>query len=306
MFDGITLEAIRKIVQHMYGVPGRKNLVWIKEQPNVPPKAMLMLQEANIALYPVLVRSLQTSGVMTMNGRSQFRVPGPVEFVLRHAVEDLGASTGGAGFVDAGYIREAVSRAEEDTTSAYVLGFYPGENDLNGKLHTLNVTLARKLARPGLQLSFRTQYLATSQTSVNGNASLTDIFDSPLNATAIGLHAEAIPDQKTPGTYELEITVDLADVQLRAQGDRWVGSLQTAVRRDLPDASGVITPSQPFVKIEPISLSQEQFQTRATSGVVVRQRWTGLGTAGSLKIVIQDQANGAAGSLRVPLGKVKD
>jgi VWFA-related protein len=304
MFAQMTEQAIQKIVQHMSGVPGRKNLVWIKEEPQIPPKARLMLQEANIALYPVLVRALQPSGVMAMSSTKRFSPPPPMEFALRHAVEDLGASTGGTGFTDAGYIGNAVSRAEEDSGSAYVLGFYPSENDLNGKLHTLNVALSGRLAKSGMQLSFRTQYVATAQPSLNGNGSLTDIFDSPLNATAIGLTGEAIPDPSRPGAYELEITVSLADVQLRQMGDRWVGSLQTAVRRDLPDASGVIRPSQPFVQVEPINLSQEQFQARASSGVIVRQRWTGLGTAGgSLRIVIQDQATGAAGSLRVPLGK---
>jgi VWFA-related protein len=304
IYDQITLEALRKIVQHMSGVPGRKSLIWIKEFPNLPTGALPLLQENNIALYPVLIRSLRTSGVFNMGPRGRLGVPIGAEFALQNGVQDLGASTGGAGFGDAADIATAVSRAEEDAGSAYLLGFYPAENDLDGKLHTLNVAVSRKFARAGLQVSFRTQYLATAQAPAHDNGTLTDMFDSPLDATAIGLTAVATPDQTEAGVYHLDITVNLGDVQLRQQGDRWVGSLRMAMRRDLADATGVIAPVAPIVQTQPISLTQEQFQARFITGFVVRQRWTGVNAAaGSLRIVVLDQASGAAGSLRVPLRK---
>jgi hypothetical protein len=87
IYDEITTEALSRILRHLAGVPGRKNLIWLKEEPQVPPAVMAMLQAANVSLYPVLIRSVDPS-IADIS-------------LLQHAVEDLGASTGGAGFVDA-------------------------------------------------------------------------------------------------------------------------------------------------------------------------------------------------------------
>jgi VWFA-related protein len=312
MFDQITMAALRKIVQHMSGVPGRKNLIWVKDAPQLTllpenaAKARSILREANIALYPVVVRSLQGSGVFSMTASLRPSPPPMMDLAIQKAARDLGTSMGGAGFGDAADIGAAVSRAEEDSGSAYLLGFYPSETDLDGKVHTLNVALSRKFARAGLELSFRRQYLAVAKPPKIDSGSMNDLFDSPLDASAIGLSAIAKRDQTESGVYHLAITVNLADVQLREQGDRWVGSLRMAMRRDQPGPDGVIVPTEPIVQIQPISLSGDQFQARATTGFLVRQRWTGLGAAGSLRIVVQDQTNGATGSLRVLLGKGKE
>jgi len=57
----MTLRALKLIIQHLSGVPGRKNLVWLMHDPNrVPPAVMALAQQANVVLYPVLVRA--TSG----------------------------------------------------------------------------------------------------------------------------------------------------------------------------------------------------------------------------------------------------
>jgi hypothetical protein len=57
--DQITIEALMRIIHHLSGMPGRRNLIWVKENPVVPPAVMGMLLQANIALYPVLVRTVQ-------------------------------------------------------------------------------------------------------------------------------------------------------------------------------------------------------------------------------------------------------
>ena len=55
--DSTTVEALARIAEHLSGMPGRRNLIWVKEYPVVPPAVMGMLLGANIALYPVLTRS---------------------------------------------------------------------------------------------------------------------------------------------------------------------------------------------------------------------------------------------------------
>src|ERR1700691_4427754 len=101
----------------MSGVPGRKNLVWIKETPQVALRfedqreILMLLREANIAVYPVMVRSLKSSGVFSMRG-GRPAAPAMPDLGIQKAARDLGASLGGAGFADAADIAVAVRTAE--------------------------------------------------------------------------------------------------------------------------------------------------------------------------------------------------
>src|ERR1051326_5514865 len=53
----MTEKALKLIIERLSGVPGRKNLVWMMDDPrNVPPSVTAMTLRTNIVLYPVLVR----------------------------------------------------------------------------------------------------------------------------------------------------------------------------------------------------------------------------------------------------------
>ncbi len=98
----------------MEGAQGRKNLVWIAQSfPSLSdggfgaPKARTLLAQANIAMYPVMVRS-----------------PAVVE-ALRKGWRDFGKSVGGAAFDDAGNALDAIGAAEEDSKKLLCPGFLP-------------------------------------------------------------------------------------------------------------------------------------------------------------------------------------
>jgi hypothetical protein len=232
-----------------------------------------------------------------MTGRAALPAP---EFPLWRAVRNLGASTGGAGFTDAADLHDAIRRAEQDSGSTYTLGFYPAENDLDGKLHQLTVALARRIARKdGLDLQYRNEYLAGRQEPEGTNPNLIDILDSPLDATGIGLAAAGPPVQPLPAEYHLDLFVNLADIQLEQKGDRSVGSLKIAALLE-PRPAGV----KPALQILPINMTREELETARASGYVVGMEITGVDDrTGAIEIVVQDAAGGAAGSLRVPLRK---
>jgi VWFA-related protein len=82
--NDITVEALKRIIQHLSGVPGRKNLVWVKESLQIPPVILAMAQQANIALYPVLIRT-----VVVGNLTAAF---GPDFMAIQHAVRDMAAA----------------------------------------------------------------------------------------------------------------------------------------------------------------------------------------------------------------------
>ena len=95
----MTVKALKLIVQHLSGVPGPQEPGLVYGRPrNVPPAVMALLQQANIVLYPVLVRLV----------RDCARRAKP------SATQALAAATGGRAFADALDLTFAVRTAEED------------------------------------------------------------------------------------------------------------------------------------------------------------------------------------------------
>ena len=228
---GISEEAIRKIIQQMQGVPGRKNLVWIAQgfngifnPPFGPPVVRDLLGAANIAVYPVMVRSLQDSGVFNMRARRALPMN---DLQIQFNNRKLGESLGGTGFDDAADALTAVRTAEEDANNYYVLGFYPAEKDLDGTTHQLTLEVSKVVSkRPDLVTHYRQVYLASKPASAapESKPSFADLFRSPLDSTAIGLTAAIVADTAKPGGRRLQVTVDLTGIQLRQENGRFVGS----------------------------------------------------------------------------------
>jgi VWFA-related protein len=307
----ISIDAIRKIIQHMDGVPGRKNLVWIGQglgaifnPPFGPPVARNLLGAANIAVYPVMVRSIMSSGMGRGIAESKGLPPPPGARLLdiKDGFRKFAQTLGGSGFTDATEIREAVTAAEEDANNYYVLGFYPAEKDLDGGTHQLTLEVSKKVAkRPDVVLTYRQVYLATKSGSPDEERpKLADLLHSPIDATAIGLTAAIVPDTSKPGMRQVQATVSLADIQLRREQDRWVGSFHAAVRFELMDAAVLmVTPA--VEQIVSLSFTDAELASKRAAGWQITQPVPGDVKRGSAHIVVQDDANGAAGSLRVPI-----
>ncbi len=278
--DATTIEAVRRIVQHLSGMPGRRNLIWVKEEPMVPGPVMGMLLEANIALYPVLVRTVEY-------GAGDF-------MATQHAVRDLAAVTGGTGFDDAGDLPLALKTAEEDSRGAYTLGYYPSEEVLDGRYHRLTVTVA--VGKPAhLEVRYRPGYLATKQdlamSALPRADAIAELFENPLDDTAIGLTARTEPDPR-PGRYQVRLTVDLHDVHLERTGVQWVGKVEVA----FPFENG------PRVSMIGINLTDEQMAQFLERGLVIDA--TGIQATGeAIRVVVRDPSTGVAGSLRIPVEK---
>ncbi len=159
----MTEKAVNLITQHLSGVPGRKNLVWLMDNPhNVPPAVMAMVQRANIAVYPVLVRTA--------------RVGGPL--LDPFAAKAL-AATGGRAFLDArDLFTFAVEAAEEDSHTAYVLGYYADAGMLDGKYHQITVKIHGKAPdKQTLEVHYRPGYLATKVAVHPTAPTLEELYD---------------------------------------------------------------------------------------------------------------------------------
>lgn len=285
----ITAEAMAKIAEHLSGMPGRKNLVWVSDTPGWA--GAQFLAAANIHLYPVLARGVGTSGVTAWlrdareAGGLGPRVPiAPgTEMERQRSNSALAAANGSAAFSDSRDITAAVHRAVEDAASTYVLGFYPAENSLDNRFHALTVIVNRAQGKT-LEARYRPGYLATrAAPRAPAAASMDEVLQNPLDATAIGITAAG---RFRDGTYEVEATVDLRDVHFTMQGNQHAAtlSLSFADSASHPIETGSLQ----------LHYTDSEFAAALARGLKVSRRF---GQAATVRFAAQDAATRLAGSL---------
>jgi VWFA-related protein len=296
----ITAQALESIARHLQGIPGRKKLVWLSSSfPAVRTEqrthngmltiehqefgreidhAVRALNDANVAIYPIDPRDpynagLGAEGIDTMN--------------------ILAEGTGGKAFYNLGDIANAIQAAVEDSEITYALGFYPQNVKLDGSYHKLSVEVAKN----GVEVRARKGYYA-SESKPPGEKerkkSIDEILDNPLDATGIGLTALAEAVNGKPGVYDLTLTFDLSGIHMERQGDRWVASMDFITY--FPAAKKPNGDQQ----VLKISLSEQRLRESLTKGYTLHRAWDAPAVhKGDLRLVVQDRATGAAGSVRL-------
>jgi VWFA-related protein len=303
-----TAQALERIAKHLSVVHGRKSLVWLSGSfPLVNPRILRgtpdverigdttqASNEGNMAIYPVDVKGLSAAI------RFSRRASGPIDPPGAAVMETLARDTGGRAFFNSNDISGAIQQAMDDAEVTYTLGFYPQASSLDGKFHPLQVKVAKVDLAKGAEVRYREGYIAAEVSASKGversaGLSIEDVFDDPLDANAVGLEAIAHPAPGKPGTFTIEVKVDVADLHLEQTGERWTGSFDLAVQ--MPNAD----PPKGKVHRFEIHATGDELRELLSKGFVHREAVEGGGGAGSVRVVVQDRNTGAAGSLRVPL-----
>jgi VWFA-related protein len=281
----MTANALKLILQHLSGVPGRKNLIWLMEDPRrVPPVTMAMARQVNVVVYPVLLR-LVGSGF----GPDASCMGSPNTGIAR----DLAEVTGGRAFFDVMDLGFAVKAAQEDLSDAYVLGFYPPEETLDGRYHKITVKIRNSaLQKHEGEIHYRPGYIASKAAAVSPAPSLAALFSSPFDSAGIGLTAQATPEPDHPGRYDLRVIVDLHDIHLEHKDGHFTGVFDLSVLNPSGKA-GVATGALT------VDVPDERLVEALARGFVVQV--TGAEPDSSeIRVVVRDRSTGMAGSLRIP------
>ncbi len=307
----VTKRVLATIARHLAKVPGRKNLIWITtafphavEGVDFTPDIIQMaraLNDANIALYPVdargLIGALQGLGAIpnaevggNTSQRQLIMEPGRGTGgnPLRGAdSEDMLATlTGGLAFINkSNAIEESIQSAVDDGEQTYKLGFYPAQDDKDATWHDLKVAVDRR----GLSLRYRLNYLAPGIAAAANEAPTREaLLIDPLDATQPELAAETTSDH-------VQVTVDLHDIHLEKQNDVWSGAIDVTFMVEGSRIARTITKT---LKIPDLELA-----AALEKGIVVTDSLPADTPAGTVRILAQDQATGAAGSLRIRLNR---
>jgi len=288
-------EKLEAIAAHLAKVPGRKSLIWIsgsfplhiktahetKDFTREMQAAARALNEANVALYAVDAR-----GLVGFGRAWGFNIAG------LDTMNTLAGLTGGRAYYADNGIDSLIREAVEDSELIYTLGFYPAEESQDGSWHKLKVVVAKH----GVDVRYRENYLAAKNAPLSTQrATLTQLLNDPLDGAGIGLLAETAPDQARQGSYAVRVSVDLRDVHLEHQDAQWVGAVNVSFYLEGAKSAQTLT--------RKIEIPEKDLATALDKGTSVEVSVRLDKPAEDLRVVAQDQATGAAGSLRVPLGQ---
>jgi VWFA-related protein len=319
----ITAQALTDIARHLRGLPGRKKLIWVsggfpvgalevnsrhyEEFGSEVARSVRELNNANVAVYAIDPRGLVAYGVNPTGAVqnpvtpqsifSQVPRPDPVGLNAPNiaAMNLFASGTGGRAIYATNDLVGAMKAVMEDDQVIYSLGFYPTEEKMDGAYHSLSV----KVARRGVEVHHRQGYLAADTkvyTSGQRRDAVTEAVQNPLDSTELGLRTALTPISGRPGIYELAVTLNVNELRLEHQRNRWVGALAFGTHFSLAlDFKGTYETIL-------ISLTEDRLRETLRDGFVMRREIDSGGAVGELRVVVQDRAGGAIGSVRVPIG----
>ena len=250
----VTLAALEQIARFMTGQNGRKVLLWfstgfpfsvVGDSPSAMEaernygdqirRTINLLNDAHVATYTIDAGGLAPSslGDPSVSGRDPGKVVLGIDtnralatesfqrFSTHDAMETIARDTGGRYF-NGNDLDQAIQSALKESSSYYMLGYYPGKKKWDGKFR--NVKL--QVDRPGTQLRYRRGYFAVSSSDWkkdNGDQTLTKaLTGNSLPSTEVTFMARALPPQPDSDTM-VEFAIDPSTLLFQPES----GNLQT-------------------------------------------------------------------------------
>jgi hypothetical protein len=180
-----------------------------------------------------------------------------------------------------------------------VLGYYPVNANWDGTYHDIKVTVNR----PGVTVRTRKGYYATRFEAVNpatSEAALLEAIRSPLEATGLGVTARVV---KGKAANSVDVTVrPAADAITLTRADgRWTGAIDIVIAQSLPNGQTFKT----FAVNAGLDLTDEQHERMLREGLTFDRTVTLRPGSHRLHLIVRDSANGATGSVIVPIADVR-
>lgn len=241
-----TLAAMEGLSRAVSGYPGRKNLIWLsgsfpilnfadpalqdqwRDARNYAPElrsTSALLATSRIAVYPVDVRGLQTTGIDIVSASSEVNLASdPLASPSRGAtgastsglgnalttqtasmaderstMKQLAGATGGEAFTNTNDLSRAMTRSLDNGSNYYTLAYTPPKEDLAPTFHRIQV----ELDHPHARLLYRTGYYAIPQTSLStqvGTAALRGALQlgMPQSTMVLFTASVSLPDATHP------------------------------------------------------------------------------------------------------------
>jgi VWFA-related protein len=317
-----TVASLEALGNHLSGIPGRKNMVWISGGIAVLAQGAQdrwvssyasqvrglaqRLATQGITVYPVQATGLQvgilgtsTTAAGSSKGQEEKMHLRPMtkenDMRIWGTMDMLAEVTGGRSFRNTNELTAGVRAAATDMRGSYSVGFYVPENSDN-RWREFDV----RVSRPGVRVLHRKGYMAIAPVKQPVNWSQAEwqaAMQNPLGSTAIRLDARA---EATAAGLNVLIQIAVDDLYYKRVSGAPVTDLEiafgernakewTRVRRD-----GAI-----------ITIKENPQQAVKPSIVRFSKTWTIEPDTTQVRLIVRDRMTARFGVLDMPLSEVR-
>jgi VWFA-related protein len=241
------------------------------------------LTSAQIAIYPVDVRGLETATDSSSYSRQQ-------------TMKEMAAETGGAAFINRNDIHTGVERAMADHAASYTIGYYPEDKKWDGGYRTISV----KVNHEAVDVRYRRGYFALDPAKEDEKMfarDLTDAIQDRISATQIAFDATVSALNK--GTARVEFMVDGTSLSVEDSGKGKHLNLNFEVAVFAPDGKQL---SNRVMKVDKV-LPLETYQQIMQQGLSVHLDVDTPPGKNLAWLAVRDNRTGYIGTLQAPVGQ---
>jgi len=320
----ITAQALEGIANHVAGVPGRKNLIWVSgsfpvsiamsrnenspvdlQSQNFAPqmeRVARAFSQANLAIYPVdahglIIPSDFNAGVAHPLRQYGSPLTPPAGVEEQATMRMLAERTGGKAYINTNDIQGAIRSTLAESQKSYQVGFYPEHENWDGKFHELKL----RTKKSGLSLHYRKGYFALEepQEPETARAALQRAMWSPVDASGVDLKVRVDAIELATRKLDLRVNVAVGELGLEAAGGHRRGNLDAIyLQLGAGDAAVVADPLS-----YPLDFSEQQYEAVLEHGYPLAAKLLIRPETRALRVVVRDAGSGEMGSVTIPLEK---
>jgi VWFA-related protein len=321
-----TLQAMQQVAQALAGFPGRKSLIWasggfpfnvsdvtmqlapagrdtLSDVLPMYERTWDLLNNAQIALYPVDVKGLQVVGTPNASvrnpGKNYARNMSWRNIDTQSTFQTFAAMTGGRAYYNSNDLVKGFHDAVNDSAEYYMLGYYLDRSNSKPGWRKLTV----KVKREHVEVRARSGFFVTNATVDPENSRNSDIssaLQSPLDFTSLALVArwDKVEPGKQPGKKRVHYAMHLApDAPFIDRADSNHLVLDFVVLAKTPEGKPV---DQPMDQKYDAHLTPEKLAT-ITQGIDCKGALELAPGEYTVRFVIRDDLSGRVGSVAAPL-----
>jgi VWFA-related protein len=300
-----TVRALNLIRKQLTRMSGRKSLIWIGGGLSVSPhdwptvrNLIDQFNDANVAVYTVDARGVILDyGISADIDESDMLGPWAEEQADSRGdiLDVIARSTGGVPYRNTNALDRAVTRAVDDNNTVYTLGYYPQHNDWQGKLHKIEV----KVARAGLTLRYRSGYIAAPQAKPEPDdppQTIEALAASPLDFPGIRFSVEAKPEND-PAAQSFTLHIPLSELRLSSQDEKFVGALQLWFIQRQASGEPLTHKTSNFS----FHLTTSQYEDALVHGLSLTSVLKLNKSTAKVRVLLRDINSGRVGTVDVPV-----
>ncbi|HSC45161.1 MAG TPA: VWA domain-containing protein [Candidatus Acidoferrum sp.] len=321
----ITAQALEGIANHVAGVPGRKNLIWVSgsfpvsiamssnerspvdlQSQNFAPemeRVARAFSQANLAIYPVdahglIIPSDFDAGVAHPLRQYGSPLTPPAGVEEQATMRMLADRTGGRAFINTNDIQGAIRSTLAESQASYQLGFYPEHESWDGKFHELKL----RTKKSGLSLHYRKGYFALEEAqreAETARAALQRAMWSPVDASAVGVKVKVEAIELATRKMDLRVNVAAGELRLDESDGRHRGKLD-AIYLQLGAGDAAVAADPLSYQVD---LTEQQYQVALERGYPLVAKLVIRPETRALRVVVRDAGSGEMGSVTIPLEK---